>query len=747
MLSSTRGNSFGISKKILCVIMTISLSLMMLPSALFRSEAQAASPTNDDVFVKADSDMTNFGQFAFNPNSNAANISTYTQNDLLHAIGCKAETEASLQDQVANEVKAFLVKNQFSLVDDVFPAVKEGYTIKGTSIVNVTSQLPSLTATYDKTKGTAKFVTTAPASSLDTGVVIITAEYAKLVAEYDAVFSNLTTDLAQAQELVINTKTCEGKVTITPTANKDANGKTVYKLNVDTAIKNINTLTNKYNVSVSLLNENNEGNNPGVNVVNGEVTVDLSSIVGSQDMREVTDMKDRLVYVVNHSSGINVPDEEGNDTTVYLGVVDTYKDSILDSNAYTVKNEAINNITINTKTGLFDIFKLFTDDQRTLLDTTDTLVINNPKFNINKPANLTDISNNIGFYDEDDVDHEFIPSSDLFPGDYVTAMGKNSITLAKASDSQISFATSCRACDRPGSGTTSTAKLFVKTTSDNNVIKYAEQTCSFVSESGYKGYTVEAVSPGTGIQVIDDMLSFFFASDKVKINFKFDSVAATNYAQINVSSGSRGKSPIFSCNTPTTSGNEKVFSVEFGNAEEANSATQDLKDKYIVAFNSRGGRACYPKVDLVATSPKTIIANAPQPASVAISWEGGSEPAEYGTADVKFTLSVTMPEGEGDIFKYTKAAKSTDTLAKLQDEVNGEANDFTPILTYNDLTQSGNTWSASAEIKAENNTEHKFILTIPAVKDILGRPAKDGVTTEYSKTFSIDKKNPDLTVV
>lgn len=507
MISTKMGNSSRIAKKFLCVIMAISLCLMMLPSSLFKTEAQAAPAANDDVFVKADSDMTNFGQFAYNPNSNAANISTYTQNDLLHAIGCKTETETSLQEQVANEVKALLVKNQFSLVNDVFPAPKEGYALKGTSIANVSSQLASLTATYDKTKGTAKFSTASPANSIDNGVVIITAEYAKLVAEYDVTFSNLTTDLAQAQELIINTKTCEGRVTITPTANKDVSGKTVYKLNVDTAIKNINTLNTNYNVSVSLANENNEKKTYSINAANGVVSVDLSDIIGSQDMREVSDMKTKLVSVVNASDGIEVDDADGNVTTVYLGVVDTYKDSILSSDAYSVKNEAISGVTINTKSGANDIFALYTDAQRQTSYTDDSLAITNSTFNINKPANLSEISNNIGFYDENDYDHEVNPTTDLFPGDYVTAIGKNSVTLAMTTDATISFAESCRACDKPGSGTTATAKLLVKTTADNNVIKYAEQICTFVSGSGYKGYTVEDADASPlfpGIKFIQD---------------------------------------------------------------------------------------------------------------------------------------------------------------------------------------------------------------------------------------------------
>ena len=578
MFNSTRGNSFRITKKVLCVVMAVSLSLMMLPSALFRTQAEAAPAATDDVFVKADSDMTNFGQFAYNPNSNAANISTYTQNDLLYVIGCKAETEASLQDQVANEVKAFLVKNQFSLVDDVFPAVKEGYTIKGTSIVNVTSQLPSLTATYDKTKGTAKFATTAPASSVDTGVVIIAAEYAKLVAEYDAVFSNLTTDLAQAQELVINTKTCEGKVTITPTANKDANGKTVYKLNVDTAIKNINKIANNINVSV-VLDNNKSPEKPEVEVSNDTLNINLSEIIGTQKMREVSDMKEKIFDIVKSTHGYDVRGDQ--EDYVYIGIPEESKSSILNDNAYKVKDAAIDKVDVNK-----DVIHLYTDEARTILSQEHQLKITDPYFSISKPDTITDITSSVGFYDEDDLDHEFSPSSDFFPGDYITSKGKNGNTVCKSTDSTITFKDSCRACERPSSGTQAQANLLVKTTADYNVIQYAEQQCDFVADSGYLGYSVEdnnASQLHTGVQFIDDTWSFFFGEGKLKVKFRYNLSAASDYTYIKVANKNKG-SVVLQSTSVETKDNEKIFIAIFGDDEVGKLA--DLDGKYIHAYNN-----------------------------------------------------------------------------------------------------------------------------------------------------------------
>ena len=170
----------------------------------------------------------------------------------------------------------------------------------------------------------------------------------------------------------------------------------------------------------------------------------------------------------------------------------------------------------------------------------------------------------------------------------------------------------------------------------------------------------------------------------------------------------------------------------------------DLNGKYVVPFyGSKSRKSASARIDEQAAA--TIVANAPNPYSVAITWEGG-EPAEFGTENVKFTVSVTMPDNEGDIFKYTKAGKANDALAKLQDEVNGVVNEETTILTYNDFTQSGKIWSASKEITADAKTEHKFTLTVPAVVDILGRIAKEGQKTDYTKSFSIDKRNPDLKV-
>ena len=536
MFNSTRGNSFRITKKVLCVVMAVSLSLMMLPSALFRTQAEAAPAATDDVFVKADSDMTNFGQFAYNPNSNAANISTYTQNDLLNAIGCKAETEESLHEQVANEVKAFLIENQFSPVYDVFPAAKEGYQLTGTSIASVTSQLTCLTATYDKATGKAKFVTSAPANSAQNGVVIITAEYAKLVADYDIVFSSLTTDLNAAKELQINTKTCEGMITITPTANKDTNGKTIYKLTVDTAIKNINKLANNYNVSVNV--DTTKSGEPVV-VDNGVAKADLSTIIGSQDMREVSDMKTKLVDVVKHSEGIEVTDSEGNATTVYLGVVDAHKDSILSSTAYSVKNEAINNVVINTKSGAEDIFALFTDEARTQKseDPDITLVIENPHFNINAPEGISSADGVMTFYDGDE--DVAVDPADIFVSGNVKVKGTESAySIADAGLTNVSFSQEINQLTLKNTASSNVKKgsVFTKNISSGQdpVIKVFVNDFTFETSNGYKGFEVTD-SSGNELQKI---LDFFFHSASVKINFKFDSTVAQDYDILYVSSKS-----------------------------------------------------------------------------------------------------------------------------------------------------------------------------------------------------------------
>lgn len=533
MLSSTRGNSFGISKKILCVIMTISLSLMMLPSALFRTEAMAETPANDDVFVKADSDMTNFGQFAYNPNSNAANISTYTQNDLLHAIGCKAETEVSLQDQVANEVKAFLVKNQFSLVDDVFPVAKEGYTLKGTSIANVASQLASLTATYDKTKGTAKFVTAAPASSLDTGVVIITAEYAKLVAEYDAVFSNLTTDLAQAQELLINTKTCEGKVTITPTANKDANGKTVYKLNVDTAIKNINTLTTNYNVSVRL-DTNAEPNDNSGEANEGEATdVDLNSIIGEQDMRTIPNMCEKIKSLVNTTAARTL-DIGGTPTPVYLGIKGEAS-ALLATSAYTLTNTNTQTVTVNT-TNTFD---LYTDEARvTQVTPTQQLTFITSNFTVKPAAFMSDaeITSALEFWDEEAEVATDITQPDAFFTGEVTVKAKANHSVADATKTSINFSESCVPKLTEKSDTIKTVKLLTQFTSSDNVIKKLEKDLTFKTDNGFIGYEIKRHDT-SDLSIFDQIHDFFFASGNVDVTFKF--AQGNGYTSAKVTKGTK----------------------------------------------------------------------------------------------------------------------------------------------------------------------------------------------------------------
>lgn len=748
MFNSNRGNSFRITKKVLCVFMAVSLSLMMLPAALFRTQAEAAPAATDDVFVKADSDMTNFGQFAYNPNSNAANISTYTQNDLLYAIGCKAETEESLHEQVANEVKAFLIENQFSPVDDVFPAAKEGYQLTGTSIASVTSQLACLTATYDKTTGKAKFVTSAPANSAQNGVVIITAEYAKLIADYDIVFSSLTTDLNAAKELQINTKTCEGKITITPTANKDTNGKTIYKLTVDTAIKNINKLANNYNVSVNV--DTTKSGEPAVIVNNGEVKVDLSSIIPDQDMREVADMKTQLTSVIGGDAGkIDI----GSGNYRYLGVLLT--DKILANNAYSVKNQSISNVTIITQSDAQPVFGLFNDEARQNADPENTLTIDNAKFNIKAPETASGLTDLVGFYDEDDFEHEFIPSSDFFPGDYASVKGKNNVKVCKSTDSIIEFKESCKACDRPSSGTQATANILIKTTTNNSVIKYASQQCNFVSDSGYLGYSVEDKDDEgeqEGKTFIDDVWSFFFGQGKLKVKFRYVRSAASDYTHIKVANKNRTNLIMQDTSVEETD-NEKIFIAIFGDEDVGKLAS--LEGKYIHAYDSFGSRRVR---DLLTNEayPKTIIANAPAPKSITVETSGITKDNDVVTNDVTLSIKVTMEQGEGDYFKYTVAAKKTDTIATIVDVSNPSQTSAESTLTYADfgdpLSHSGDVWTASKTFQVpdldpespDTQEEHDYTINVLKIVDILQRG--DNAQEETPYHFSIDKRNPSLGV-
>lgn len=813
MMISLKKNKFQIGKKTLSVIMALSLALMMLPSTLFKTQASAAEPQDqNDVIVKTDSDMTNFGQFAFNPNSNAANISTYTQNDLLHAIGCKAETESSLLEQASSEIKALLIENKLSLNDNDLTAPKEGYKLTTTSIKSIESKLNSLKATYDNDKKIAKFITSAPSNNQENGEIVINADYAKLIADYDVVFADSKISITQPKEIIVKTKICDGKIIITPSASKNADGSLIYKLTADISIKNLNTLTNKINVSVLLNEDNNYIDNMTVLKDEGNwYDVDLSNyITSSQPMMSPEDESKNLANIINSSNVCVAGDETANRPDLWLGVVPDYRDKLLQNTSYTLQWDNEQTVTIITEStpeketeDITKYFAWYRDDKRTEkwapTESSDYIDPNFTKkqFKVNAPESMTsdEISNILYFYDCTGKGQELCKTkldyNDTFCGNIEVRNSENpsedantSYTIQDKTDASFDKFEDCieRWVTFPSDNKPAKTKdgaLYVKLNNENNegqnIIKKWDYKFKFEESNGYLGYEVHNESDG----VIEKILDFFFHSGNVKIRFNFDSSIAEKYKckytkmdldnfEVKGDDGFENKS--VTLNDLKKDGPDSDVCYFEYSVPDATYISDDEELSTIVKFTNDS--TVTPKhnehihtTKKVITSNNTdesIVANAPAPKSVAVDWktkdgEQINEPSAVGTQDLIATVKLTMPDGEGHIFDYTRRAfteglkdSEKEVLATLEDKSNPDSNaNSKKIYYYDEFNQDSNNdnvWLAPIPIHCDNGTEHTFTLKINKVHDLLGRPAKSGQTEDYSCTFSIDKRDPELTV-
>ena len=293
MFSSSRGNSIGISKKILCVIMTISLSLMMLPSALFRTEAHAA-PTGENSL---NLENNHFGEFVYNT-SNSANKVVYDEKTILEKVAALQETDVKIVESASAALKASLIENKYSMMEENIPQAEEGYKVTPTSISSITSQLACVAPSKVENTDKWQFAISNPPSSLVTGDLLINAALATYKADYLIPFDN---NFVPTQEIKyeFDYAGAKGLVKLNASGKTNEKGNVLTLVSVEAQIKSIAKTDIKYGVSVKLgeAPANNEPEIAPVNEVNADITKE-ATVLGSDITIANTDFTDLDGYEI-----------------------------------------------------------------------------------------------------------------------------------------------------------------------------------------------------------------------------------------------------------------------------------------------------------------------------------------------------------------------------------------------------------------------------------------------------------------
>lgn len=241
MFSSTRGNSFGIAKKVLCVIMTISLSLMMLPSTLFKTQANAAE-VQDTTRVNA----ADLFKFSYAENSNSANKTTLTQADLLDVLNNRpVDITASMAQAAAeNELKVQLDKANLFLEPGEALIAKEGAKFTDPSV----ESLALKDAATNNLNGHIYFAKDAQTKNFDvatsnvteslSGAIDVAINYAQWDATYEVYFSTNSVAVPVSTDwTIVDATTAIIKYRFSQTGNA-IDGKPTYNLETSIQVKN-----------------------------------------------------------------------------------------------------------------------------------------------------------------------------------------------------------------------------------------------------------------------------------------------------------------------------------------------------------------------------------------------------------------------------------------------------------------------------------------------------------------------------
>lgn len=206
MNKSMKINKRIFGKKVLCILLTVSLCLMMIPHYLFAQRLQA----NAQVTESGAPDLSNnhFGEFNYQVNTNG-NIVKYSNKQIFEKITNKIENQESVELSAKAAINKALVEAQVGYSGDLSKTISIPSYLP-TSITSITSDLSYIQATQQAAEpGVWVFDIADPGLPTASGKLSITPVFASYTASYEV-------EAVKAATYTFDYPSAQGSIVVTP---------------------------------------------------------------------------------------------------------------------------------------------------------------------------------------------------------------------------------------------------------------------------------------------------------------------------------------------------------------------------------------------------------------------------------------------------------------------------------------------------------------------------------------------------
>lgn len=221
------------------------LVLMMIPI----SSISILSTNIKQAFAN-ETEENDFG--IFNYYDGSPNEYVYDQNVILNKLGLKTDKQDEIIKIAESAVKASLVDNKYSITEQNLPAAENNSKIKPvftpTTINSIVSKLACVSVSQQANTNNWIFKVDNPSIPFLSGDIEINSSLARYGAEYLLPFDNFNSNIPV--DFTFDYSSAKGKITITPTNEKNVNGKFLAKMDVDVDVKTLIGISNVMGIQV-----------------------------------------------------------------------------------------------------------------------------------------------------------------------------------------------------------------------------------------------------------------------------------------------------------------------------------------------------------------------------------------------------------------------------------------------------------------------------------------------------------------